>query len=95
MPQSDTKPIPKWTWTQLTDADVTAITFQNVGGAVMLVEATNGGTAPTSTAGALEYRPGQGENNVTVANLFAGVTTANRVWAWGRDDATVATVSHA
>ena len=73
MPQSDTKPIPKWTWTQLTDADVTAITFQNVGGAVMLVEATNGGTAPTSTAGALEYRPGQGENNITVATLFAGV----------------------
>lgn len=96
MPQQATYRVPKWTWTLLTDADATTVTFQNSGGSTMLVEATNGTTAPTNTLGAYAYGPGQGENSaVTLAVLFPGVTGANRLWAYGRDDTTTAEISHA
>ncbi len=96
MPQNTTRLIPKWTWTQLTDVDVTAITFINAGGTTMMVKATVGATAPTDLLGSIPYGPGQGETSaVTLAQLFPGVTGANRLWAWGRDDATSCAVSNA
>jgi hypothetical protein len=96
MPQQASYIVRKWTWTMLTDADATAVTFQNSGGATMLVEATAGTTAPATTAGAYSYAPGEGEaSNVTLAVLFPGVSGANRLWAYGRDDTTSCEISHA
>jgi hypothetical protein len=96
MPQQASYIVPKWTWTMLTDADATTVTFINSGGATMLVEATAGTTAPATIAGAYPYRPGQGENSaVTLAVLFPGVAGANRLWAYGRDDTTSCEISHA
>lgn len=95
MPQTTTINVPKWTWVQLTDANVTNITFRNEGGSTMLVEATVGAVAPSDIIGARAYPPGAGEVNVALASLFPGTTGANRVYAWGRDDTTSATVSNA
>lgn len=68
------------TWTQLTNADVTSITFQNKGTYHIFVKGTAGATAPTNDNGAVRYNPGQGERNVSLADLFPGIA-ATRVWA--------------
>lgn len=77
--------VPAGTWTQLTDNDVTAITFQNKSKVVDLyVKGTVGANAPTTTAGAIRYEPLMGERNAAVADLFPGVA-ATRVYAWCSD----------
>jgi hypothetical protein len=48
-------------WTQLTDANITAITFQVRAGGTVLIQATSGATAPTTDEGSLTYKTGQGE----------------------------------
>jgi hypothetical protein len=94
MPQQTTVSAAANTWTQITDANVTTITFQNISGDYMLVRATNGTTAPTALAGALRYNPGQGERNVALTDLAPGVSGANRVWVFAPSGAAVV-VSHA
>jgi hypothetical protein len=81
MAQNTTMNVPASAWTQLTDADVTSITFQNQGGYYALVKGTTDDTTPTSSAGALRYNPGQGERNVALSDLFPGIGAA-RVWAY-------------
>jgi hypothetical protein len=82
-------------WTQLTNADVTAITFQVMpSGFYVYIKATTDTTAPTDLSGAIKYSPGQGERNVDLADLFPGIAGANRVWAYARENASVM-VSHA
>lgn len=93
MGQNTTLSIAANTWTQLTDANVASITFQNVGSNFMLVKATSDDTAPTDTNGALRYNPGQGERNAFLSDLFPGITGV-RVWARS-PDATQVVVSHA
>lgn len=93
MAQNTTITLTANTWTQLTDADVTSITFQNTGGQFMLVKGTTGATAPTDTTGAVRYNPGQGERNVTLSDLFPGIA-AVRLWALC-DSAVGVVVSHA
>lgn len=69
-------------WQQLTTADVSAARVQNVGAYELFIQATAGTTPPTSSTGALTYLPGQGfDASSTLANLFPGVTGANRLWA--------------
>jgi len=80
------------TWTQLTDADATSITFQNVGNSHIRVKGAATASAPTSLAGALRYNPGQGERNVALSDLFPGITAA-RVYAYA-EAATEVVVSH-
>jgi hypothetical protein len=94
MARQTTVNVPANAWTQITDADVTAITFQNVSGYAVRIRATNGTSAPTDQAGALTYGPGQGERNVLLADLSPGVAGANRVWAFSELPVSVA-VSHA
>lgn len=94
MPQQTTISVPANTWTQLTDANVTTITFQNVGGDFVRIRATNGTTAPTGTLGALRYNPGQGERNIALTDLSPGISGANRVWAFAPAGGLVV-VSHA
>ena len=94
MAQNTSITIPAGTWTQLTDADVTSITFQNVSGNHVLIKATTDTTAPTDKNGSVRYNPGQGERNVAMEDLFPGISGADRLWAWAEDIAVVM-VSHA
>ena len=84
--------LPIGAWTQLTDANVTAITFQNKSGNYILVKGTSGATAPTDDNGAVRYNPGQGERNVLLSDLFPGIA-ATRVYAYAPTGAEVM-VSH-
>jgi hypothetical protein len=68
-------------WTQLTNANITSITFQNKGTYYMLVKGTTDATKPTDDNGAVRYNPGQGERNVSLNDLFPGISAA-RVWAY-------------
>lgn len=83
------------TWTQITNADVTAITFQNVGGGPVLIKGTVGAVAPTTNLGALQYDTNQGEKNETLANLFPGVSGATRVYAYSEGFPSTISVNHA
>ena len=94
MAQNTTVNAPAGTWTQLTDADITAITFQNIGGYHVLIKATTDATAPTSPSGAIRYNPGQGERNANMSDLFPGITGADRLWAFCDQPASIF-VSHA
>ena len=82
------------TWTQLTSANVTSITFQNKSGAEVLIKGTVGANAPTDLDGAIRYDFGEGERNAALSDLFPGVSGANRVYAYCQS-AGVVMVSHA
>ena len=92
MAQNTTTTLTAATWTQLTDADVTTITFQNTGSQYIQIKGTTDATAPTDATGALRYNPGQGELNTALADLFPGIA-AVRVWAYS-DIAVPVMVSH-
>lgn len=94
MAQNTTITVPARTWTQITDADIASITFQNVGSNYILIKATTDTSAPTTSAGAIRYNPGQGERNVALSDLFPGLAGRDRVWAYA-EDATPVVVSHA
>lgn len=93
MPQNTTVTIPAETWTQLTDADISAITFQNLSSNFVLIKATTDTVAPTNTDGAIRYNPGQGERNASLADLFPGLAARDRVWAFAPSPARIF-VSH-
>lgn len=93
MAQNTSIQIPRYEWTQITDADVAAITFQNVGGNSIAIKGTVDATAPTNADGALRYHQGRGERNVSLADLFPGIA-AVRLWAYSEGGSHVA-VSHA
>jgi hypothetical protein len=80
-------------WTELTDASVSSITFQNRTAYPMLVKGTAGTSAPTNDEGAIRYNAGQGELNTLMIDLFPGIS-AVRVWAFSEKSNTVM-VSHA
>jgi hypothetical protein len=94
MAQDTTKALTAGTWTQLTDADVTEITFQNVSQDAIRVKVTAGATAPTTFTGSIVYYPGQGERKVAIADLAPGVSSPTRVYAFCNSAASVM-VSHA
>jgi hypothetical protein len=94
MAQNTTVSIPAATWTQLTDADITSLTFQNVGSNHVVIKATTDTEAPTTTDGGFRYNPGQGERNIAMSDMFPGITGADRVWAFAPDGGVVV-VSHA
>mgnify|MGYP001094586160 CR=1 FL=1 len=93
MAQNTDVTLPIATWTQLTDADVTAITFQNKSGNYILVKGAASASTPTDDDGALRYNPGQGERDVFLSELFPGIS-AVRVYAYAPTGAEVM-VSHA
>lgn len=94
MAQRDTKVIEADTWTQLTDADVSAITFQNQSGVPVLIAGTSDATAPTDQEWP-SYAPGLGEKNVTLSDLFPSVSGVDRVWAYCPKQRGVIWLSHA
>lgn len=82
MARNTTVVIPEAEWAQLTNADVTRITFQNqTPGQTIYVAGTSDATEPSSTDGAIVYGPGEGEANTQLLNLFPGLS-AVRVWAY-------------
>lgn len=95
MARNETLTLTAGEWNEITNADVSSLTFQNISPYPIFVTATTG-TAPSSTEseGAVRYNPGQGERNVVLADLFPGVSTADRVYVTSEGKATVF-VSHA
>jgi len=83
------------TWTQITNADATAITFQNQAGINMLLKGTTDGTAPTTTTGAIIYQPFTGEKNVTITDLFPEPSGVDRLWVYFAAGPGSVMVSHA
>jgi len=67
-------------WTQLTTANATAITFQNLNAATVYVQATVGATPPAANTVGLMYGPGMGEIAVPLSDLAPGIA-ATRVYA--------------
>lgn len=83
-------------WTQLTADDVSAITFQNISenGIPIFIKGAVGATPPADLSGAVRYALGEGERNSAIADLFPGISGANRVYAWAAVSGVVM-VSHA
>ena len=71
-----------------TDNDVTEARVQNTGAYPIVVQATNGTTVPTSTAGGVTFGPGTGDT-LALADWFPGVSGANRLWIYGPEGAPV------
>lgn len=68
---------PAGEWTELTNADVTAITFQVLAGPVFIRFTT--GSTPTEVKG-MVYDDGQGELAKSISDLV-NLASADRVWA--------------
>ncbi|GAA0760795.1 hypothetical protein FHS52_001131 [Erythromicrobium ramosum] len=82
-------------WDLLTDADVTEVTFQNIGSEAIYVIGTSGDDEPDVDALGVQYGPGEGEAKCSLANLFPGVSGVNRLWAKAIYQNTIVFVSHA
>ena len=68
--------------TELTDSDVTAITIAHISGPVVeLFAATAASPAPDGSGSRVLLRPGETVLNKSMADLFPGVTGADRVFA--------------
>jgi hypothetical protein len=80
MARTDTITIPADDWTQLTNADTTAVTFQVKRGTVSLV-VTVGAVEPTDFDNAIRYTEGQGEVAIPLADLAPGTDGGTRVYA--------------
>lgn len=90
-----TKNLAARTWTLLTDSDVTAVSVHNPGGYDVWVSPTAGATPPTDFENAWKIPPGGSIlTDTPLAVIWAGVTGANRLYAWC-DLATDVRVSHA
>ncbi|SDX81103.1 hypothetical protein [Roseicitreum antarcticum] len=97
MPRYTTIHCPAGQWTQITDADVTALTFQLQGLSYdsAFVKCTADGTAPTDELGADLYRADQGERAIPLADLGLGVAAPRRVWVKPHVNAQRVKVGHA
>lgn len=93
MAQNTTISLTAGEWTQLTDADITSITFQNTGNYAVFIKGTAGATAPTDRTGAVRYDTYEGERNALLSDLFPGIS-ATRVYAFSFGTTSVM-VSHA
>lgn len=89
MPQNTNINIPANTWTQITDANVTNITFMNVGDIDIFVQGTVGAVPPVGAATGYRYSPGTGEVNRALADLYLGVSGVNRLYCLARSNSTV------
>ena len=66
-------------WTQLTNADVTAITFQVLTTPVF-IRFTTDETEPSASDEGILYQAGEGELNKSISDL-TNLASADRVWA--------------
>lgn len=83
MAQNTTIDIPPKIWTLITDSDVEQVCFQNATNGYIVLKATVGAdSAPTDDIGGITYNTMMGERLVDLADLFPGVSGANRLWVW-------------
>lgn len=90
--------LPAGTWTRLTEGstDITVATIQIVGGINgVYVKATTDGTAPTTNDGAYFYEVKSGEKELTMSEMFPGLTGADVLWGLSPWGVGYVTVSHA
>ena len=70
-------------WTELTNADVSAIRIQNQGGDLIRVMATPDTAEPAGSQGSIALGAGDiVAASTPLADLFPSVTAGYRVWAW-------------
>ena len=81
-------------WIELTTADATNVTFQNIGNYTVYVKGTVGATAPIDANGALEFPPAAQAVSYPLSTIFPGISGVNRLWAYA-DAETYVTISHA
>lgn len=95
MAQNTTLTLTAGVWTQLSNADITAIRVATLGTEAIWLAATVGATPPSNTDGAVPLLPGQiMAADLTLSQLWPGVSGANRVYAQSTNTAKVS-VSHA
>lgn len=93
MAQHDTIKIPKGQWTQITNANVTAARVQNVGTSTVYIQARSG-TGDVELRGAITLKQVMGVASLTMSVEFAGVPSANRLYAYS-DLGGKVSISHA
>jgi len=69
------------TQVELTASDATTITIKNCSPSNIYITPTVGAVPPTTTASALELKPDEAFDSVTIAQFFSGVAGANRIYA--------------
>ena len=95
MARNENVTVPAETWTQLTNANASAVRVSNLSGFRIELQATSDTTAPTVLDGTVPLDSGLTLNgDVTLASLYPGVTTPVRLWAFCRFAVEVS-VSHA
>lgn len=80
---------------ELTASDATTITIKNCSTSNIYITPTVGQVPPVSTANALELKPDEAFDSVTLAQFFSGVVGANRVYAIADQQNCKVFVSHA
>lgn len=75
--------LPAGSFTELSNGEdiAGAVKVQNFGSGDIILVATVDATEPTTTGGGTLLKPGFGLND-TLANLFPGVTSPVRLWAY-------------
>jgi hypothetical protein len=81
-------------WVELTTADATGVTFQNIGNATVYLKGTVGSIAPINADGVLEFPPASQAITYLLSDMFPGISGVNRLWAYA-DAETFVTISHA
>lgn len=99
MARNDTITLLPRAWTQLTNSDTTAVSFQVLGTNPVLLAGTVGAVAPATAPGGAEsarlFYPGDHiPGTVFLADFWPGLVGANRLWAWVEGDGGRVAVSH-
>ncbi len=82
MARNDNVAIAANTPVQLTNANAAAVRVHNMSGYPVILQATAGTTPPTSSAGGVTLPAGGTlAADLTLAQLWPGITGANRLWA--------------
>lgn len=80
-------------WVELTDADVTNITFLNKGKNSLVLKGMESNNVPTDFDASLVYEPNTGEVNISLSALFPGIN-AVRLFGFS-NQFNIVMVSHA
>jgi len=81
-------------WVELTTANATFVTFQNIGNQTVYLKGTVGATAPINDNGSLEFPQAAQAVSYALADMFPGISGVNRLWAYANAE-TYVTISHA
>lgn len=96
MPRNTTVTVPEDAWTELTNADVTSCTVVNVRGDEVWVVA--GSSLPTGNyamVGSIPLRETEGLINATLADIWKGVASPVRLYAYCETGTVDVMISHA